>query len=95
MAEDVIEGSGCVFADLGIDKREAILRRWDTWRAYIKGGGGASWPRDEFEALIDGYEEEVQRLRDLEEGRSVVLPSTRAHAEAMAVVADAFLKPQS
>lgn len=31
------------------------------------------------------------KLKDLEEGRVVILPSRRGHAEAMAVVADAFL----
>jgi hypothetical protein len=37
-----------------------IMRLWDTWRKYIKQGGTASWPRDEFEALIDGYEENIR-----------------------------------
>jgi hypothetical protein len=36
---------------------------------------------------------DAEKLRDLEEGRSVILPCNRAHAEAMAVVAEAFLKP--
>lgn len=33
------------------------------------------------------------KLRDLEEGRTAILPSSRAHAEAMSVIADAFLCP--
>lgn len=37
-----------------------IMKLWDTWRHYIKQGGTASWPRDEFEALIDGYEENIR-----------------------------------
>jgi len=44
-----------------------IMKLWDTWRKYIKTGGTSSWPRDEFESLIDGYEENI---RDGEAERS-------------------------
>jgi hypothetical protein len=33
------------------------------------------------------------KLENLEQGRSVILPSDRAHAEAMLTVAEAFLNP--
>jgi len=33
--------------------REGILKRWDIWRRYIASGGKSSWPRDEFESLLD------------------------------------------
>ena len=33
--------------------REEIMEQWDRWVKYYRGGGGASWPRDAFEALID------------------------------------------
>ena len=39
---------------------EKIMQRWDEWRKYISEGGTASWPRDEFESLIDGYEERIE-----------------------------------
>ena len=47
--------------------RDGIMKLWDTWRKYIKKGGTASWPRDEFEMLVDGYEENI---RDGEAERS-------------------------
>jgi len=33
--------------------KHSIMLRWDAWRKYYDDGGRASWPRDEFEALID------------------------------------------
>jgi len=33
--------------------REEIMKQWDRWVAYYKSGGGGSWPRDAFEALLD------------------------------------------
>lgn len=41
--------------------REAIMRRWDAWRKYIAEGGTASWPRDEFEGLLDWIEELLEK----------------------------------
>jgi len=35
------------------ESREGILKRWDIWRRYIASGGRSSWPRDEFESLLD------------------------------------------
>ncbi len=43
---------------------EKIMKRWDEWRKYIADGGTASWPREEFESLIYGYEEEIKQLRE-------------------------------
>jgi hypothetical protein len=43
--------------------REEIMRQWDSWRRYIRDGGGASWPRDAFEAVLDHYDEENAKLR--------------------------------
>jgi len=37
------------------ESREGILKRWDYWRKYIASGGKSSWPRDEFESLLDCY----------------------------------------
>jgi len=37
--------------------REEIMKRWDKWVKYYKSGGGGSWPRDAFEALLDNLEE--------------------------------------
>ena len=36
------------------------LEAWDTWRAYISGGGVASWPRDAFEAMLDRIADECE-----------------------------------
>ena len=33
--------------------RDEIMKQWDSWRAYIANGGGGSWPRDAFEAILD------------------------------------------
>ena len=43
--------------------RKIIMKMWDTWRKYISGGGGASWPRDGFEILLDSYDEELAEVR--------------------------------
>ena len=39
------------------NNREKIMQRWDVWREYIANGGKASWPRDDFEMLIDSLDE--------------------------------------
>lgn len=31
---------------------EEIMQQWDEWRHYIANGGGGSWPRDAFEAIL-------------------------------------------
>lgn len=36
-----------------------------------------------------------RELNDLKEGRTILLPIDRAHAEKMVLVGEAFLKPQS
>lgn len=41
--------------------RESILKQWDSWVKYYKAGGGASWPRDAFESLLDYFEEQQAR----------------------------------
>ena len=38
--------------------RESIMQRWDVWREYIANGGGGSWPRDEFEIILDYYDDD-------------------------------------
>ena len=35
--------------------REHLMSRWDAWRKYIAEGGKGSWPRDEFEMLLDYF----------------------------------------
>lgn len=49
---------------------EEVMKHWDAWRAYIKNGGAASWPRDAFEVLLDELDnersfaaDEIERLR--------------------------------
>ena len=42
---------------------EEHLKKWDGWRKYIAEGGTASWPRDEFESLIENMEAENAALR--------------------------------
>ena len=39
---------------------EDIMQCWDNWRKYIAEGGGGSWPRDAFEALLD----DIDSVRD-------------------------------
>ncbi len=41
---------------------EKVMESWDGWRKYIAEGGTASWPRDEFENLIDWYEGRIKEL---------------------------------
>ena len=43
--------------------REQIMQQWDLWRESIAGGSGASWHRDEFEELLDSYDEEIAGLK--------------------------------
>ena len=44
-------------------ERERIMLQWDIWRQYIANGGTASWPRDEFEAILDAYDEIIADWR--------------------------------
>jgi len=44
---------------------ESILLKWDGWRRYIADGGRASWPRDEFEQLIENYEAKIAEQQKL------------------------------
>jgi hypothetical protein len=44
---------------------EETMRRWDSWRVYIAKGGGGSWPRDAFEALLDAVDIERGEAADL------------------------------
>jgi hypothetical protein len=37
--------------------REAIMKRWDEWRKYIRQGGDGDWPRMEFESVLDEADE--------------------------------------
>lgn len=59
--------------DTEIPDRETILRRWDTWQKRIAADKDVSWARHEFELLLDGYEEEIGRLRvGLDEARRII-----------------------
>jgi len=40
--------------------REQIIQAWDRWHKYLTSGGKGTWPRDEFEALLDSFEEELK-----------------------------------
>ena len=46
-----------------ITDRESIMKQWDSWRQYIAEGGGGSWPRDAFEAVLDYYDEQLAELK--------------------------------
>jgi hypothetical protein len=58
-------------SDDTLPDRETIMQRWDKWRKRIaKGGVNVSWPQNEFEMLLDAYDEEIARLKaELEEAR--------------------------
>lgn len=59
-------------------ERETIMQQWDRWRSYIANGGTASWPRDEFESLLDAYDEIISDLRsNVELTGSALLRSPR------------------
>lgn len=49
---------------VNFDTREGIMKQWDRWVKYYKAGGGASWPRDAFESLLDHFEEQIRQLSD-------------------------------
>ena len=46
--------------------RETMMRQWDDWAAYLKGGGGGTWPRDAFEALLDYFEDRLKENKETE-----------------------------
>lgn len=60
---------------------EYTTEQWDAWRSYIHKGGTASWPRDAFEALLDGIDEERREAADaierLEAERADMLAALR------------------
>ena len=45
---------------MNLEDREDIMKHWDRWRKYIADGGKASWPRDAFESLLDGFQEKIE-----------------------------------
>uniref|UniRef100_A0A6H1ZMB2 Uncharacterized protein n=1 Tax=viral metagenome TaxID=1070528 RepID=A0A6H1ZMB2_9ZZZZ len=45
---------------MNLEDREEIMKQWDSWRKYIADGGKASWPRDAFESLVDGFQEKIE-----------------------------------
>ena len=48
------------------ERREEIMQRWDRWRSAIENGDKGSWPRDEFECLLDElttHDEATERER--------------------------------
>lgn len=58
---------------------------WPIALAYSREPGIVKWHH------TGCVSDRLTKLLDLEEGRSVILPSDRKHAEAMLIVADAFL----
>ena len=46
----------------GMIDREKVMKSWDKWRAAIAAGDTSSAPRDEFEALLDTYDERIATL---------------------------------
>jgi len=60
----------------GIMNREHLMSRWDAWRKYIAEGGKGSWPRDEFEMLLDYFMEPNTKNRcSLCHGTGEIIPS--------------------
>lgn len=49
---------------VNFDTRESILKQWDRWVKYYKAGGGASWPRDAFESLLDHFDERISQVSE-------------------------------
>jgi hypothetical protein len=43
---------------------EQHLKRWDEWRKHIAEGGDASWPRDDFEVMINNFESDISELTE-------------------------------
>lgn len=54
------------------------MKAWDSWRKYIAEGGGGSWPRDAFECLISGLDEECGEAADRIESLSAELAHQHA-----------------
>lgn len=54
--------------------RESILKAWDSWVKYYKAGGGASWPRDAFESLLDYFDEQISQVSDKSSGANGACP---------------------
>lgn len=50
-----VQSAGNARTPAEADQYESLMRCWDQWRAYLAGGGTASWPRDGFESLLDDY----------------------------------------
>ena len=47
--------------DYDTDRTETMMRQWDSWIEYYISGGRGTWPRDAFEALIEYYEELLEK----------------------------------
>lgn len=63
---------------------EKVMESWDKWRKYISEGGTASWPRDDFENLIDWYEGRIKKLEEVDTRHGVRLVDRLEKAEARA-----------
>lgn len=44
------------------NRHKKIMQQWGSWIAYWAECGRGSWPRDAFEAIIDYYEEKLEKL---------------------------------
>ena len=44
--------------------RKEVMKSWDMIREYLQEGDFGSLPRDIFESIIDGYEEDLTQLRN-------------------------------
>src|SRR3954468_5058020 len=64
---------------------DARMTEWDSWRRYIAGGGGASWPRDAFECVLDWVAEECGTMSADSAQTQTALPP---EAEGFAAVND-------
>lgn len=60
---------------------ERIMCNWDTWRKYIKDGGGGSWPRDAFESLLDAFGQEGSEAADALAAKDTAISEMRAELE--------------
>ena len=83
--------------------RQAIMKKWDSWVAYHKGGGGGDWPRIAFESILDQREEQLQLGKRLADYVRMTIEIGVIHAQSPTGIAyrdfieewDKWAKPKS
>lgn len=77
---------------LSAEPTEQTMKQWDHWRRYIAEGGGGSWPRDDFEGLMDEHSTIALEARTAITQRDAVIRELVEALEPFAVFAEAFFK---